>query len=69
MSYHFTDQKECDLIQNCQLFCLDSFIALKNKRTVYGIMCKIERIDSNWQIRDANTYRPYKHTDISSLYH
>lgn len=67
--YNFRSIDERDDILNCSSFCIEGFVALKNKTSVYGFMCHVQKIDNEWYLIDGNTYKPYKNVHINSLHH
>jgi hypothetical protein len=69
LGYYFRSQEEQNQILNCKSFCVEGFIALKEKKNVYGFMCRIDKVNDCWQMSEGNTYKIYKHVNISKLYH
>lgn len=67
--YFFSSEEEKESIIKCNYFCIEGFIALRKKRQVYGVMCRLNRIENDWKMIDANTSRISKYNHINSLYH
>ncbi len=67
--YYFKNKEDIKHFESCKLFCIEGFIAIKKKRNVYGIMCRLIKDEEQWSVVDCNTYRTYKYKKITSLRH
>lgn len=69
LKYYFRTQEEVEALINCNAFCIEGFLALKQKTNVYGFMVQIVKYDDEWVMEAGNTYRIHKHSSIEHLYH
>lgn len=69
ISYYFRSELERTLLLNCKSFCIEGFVAFKKKDNGYGFMCRVERPNEQWVMREGNTYRIYRSVNIEHLQH
>ncbi len=67
--YFFQNDVEREKILSCRQFCIEGFIALGKKTNTYGVMCRLNKVNNEWNIVDASSFRTYKNTNINSLCH
>ena len=65
--YYFGNEKEIDKLRKCNEIMVEGFIAIGNKKTVYGIMCQMKKCEGVWKIISANTYKPKYADRIDNL--
>ena len=65
--YFFQNEKEISEILSCNEFLVEGFIALKNEKNVYGIMCQLVKKEVCWEIVSTYTYKPDYARNIKSL--
>lgn len=69
ITYFFRSAEEREKLLNCNSFCVEGFISLKNKTTVYGFVCRVVHQADGWELVDGNTFRTSLHTNIESYIH
>ena len=70
VSFYLRNTDELESIERSSRYCFEGFIAIGNKKNVYGIMCVIEReSDDKYIIAESNTFRIYKKAHIKYLIH
>lgn len=67
--YYFQLEEEIKYFESCNTFCIEGFIAIGKKKNVYGIMCRLNKMEDQWSVIDCNTYKIYNNRNITSLYH
>ena len=65
--YFFQNEKEISEILSCNEFLVEGFIALENKKNVYGIMCQMVKKETGWEIVSTYTYKPDYARNIKNL--
>lgn len=65
--YFFQNEKEISEILSCNEFLVEGFIALENKKNVYGIMCQMVKKEAGWEIVSTYTYKPDYARNIKNL--
>lgn len=69
ITYFFRSAEEREKLLNCHSFCVEGFISLKNKTTVYGFVCRVVHKAEGWELVDGNTFKTALHTNIESYIH
>ena len=65
--YYFRTKDEIDNLLQCNRLLFECFFALGKVRNTYAVMCQLEKKDSAWEAKYANTYRPHYATNIKNL--
>lgn len=69
VSFYLRTKKEFESMARSSRHCFEGFIAIGNKKNVYGIMCVIERQNDTYLIQAGNTFKIYNNTSIEQLRH
>ena len=65
--YFFKDNEEINKLVSCQKILVEGFIALSKPTNVFGVMCQLQKEDSDWIISSAYTYKPKYAKNIKRL--
>lgn len=69
ISFYLRNKKEFESMARSGRYCFEGFIAIGNKKNVYGIMCVIERQDDNFLLMAGNTFKTHNNISIEQLVH
>lgn len=65
--YFFKREEEIEKLSTCNRLMLECFIALKEEKNTYALMCQLKKEDGTWHAEFANTYRPAYAKNIKGL--
>ena len=65
----FLPDEEYCLLLEANLILIEGFFALKKPRNTYGIAIQLEKIEDNFDMKFANTYKVKKTGNINNLVH